>query len=174
MVVPRKHPHSRTTRTPAPPAEPGTQPTEEPVVPEEEPVTTEEPATEEEPTETTTNTVSVTHTMTASPETQSTPSLDTTGTMPAGPVGPSLFAVSSDAILKKSDGVTVLSSTLNPVTLRQLQKNGLATSTDRTHTNSTSNSVSIDTLLQNATPANPISLGLDDIRQVPSYYPEKF
>lgn len=76
------------------------------------------------------------------------------------------------ATLKKSDGTT-LSATLNPITLQSIHHAGLGVSTDGTHTTSLLKNSTIDAQFAAATPSNPVSLGLDLLRQVPSFYPEK-
>jgi hypothetical protein len=78
------------------------------------------------------------------------------------------------ATLKQSNKTTVVSSILNPITLSSLQRAGLATSTDGTHTVSSLTNATADARIAAATAQNPISLGLDIIRQVPAFYPEKF
>lgn len=77
------------------------------------------------------------------------------------------------ATLKQSNGSSVVSAVLNPKTIRALVRSGHATPVDTTYTNATLKTAAHDTLYTNATAQNPISLGLDDIRQVPAFYPEK-
>lgn len=77
------------------------------------------------------------------------------------------------ATLKKSDNSTVVSTTLSPATIRQMSKIGHAISVDNTFQQAKLATSAHDTLYSNATTNNPVSLGLDDIRQIPSYYPEK-
>lgn len=76
------------------------------------------------------------------------------------------------ATLKKSDGTT-LSTTLNPITLQSIHHAGLGVSSDGTHTLNSLKNATIDALFAAATALNPISLGLDLLRQVPSFYPER-
>ena len=78
------------------------------------------------------------------------------------------------ATLKQSNNTTVVVATLNPATIQAMVRAGLAVATDGTNTSASLKSPAIDTQIANATPANPISLGLDLIRAVPTYYPEKF
>lgn len=77
------------------------------------------------------------------------------------------------ATLKQSNNSTVVSAVLNPKTIRNLVRAGHATPTDTNYTNATLKTSAHDTLYNNATVQNPVLIGLDDIRQVPSFYPEK-
>jgi len=77
------------------------------------------------------------------------------------------------AVLKKSDGTT-LNASVNPFTIRQLAKILHATPTDTTHQQGMLKNATLDSLYTSATAQSPVALGLDDIRQVPSFYPEKF
>lgn len=80
--------------------------------------------------------------------------------------------------LKKSNGSTVVSSTLNPITARAFLKAGLAVpdtgASDKNLTSVVLKDSATDTKINNATAQAPVSLGLDDIRAVPCFYPEQF
>jgi hypothetical protein len=75
------------------------------------------------------------------------------------------------ATLKKSDNATVVSAVLNPKVVRALVRAGHGTATDGTFTSATLANAAKDTLFTNATAQNPINLGLDDILQIPTFYP---
>lgn len=78
------------------------------------------------------------------------------------------------ATLKQSDGATVVSSTLNPITTKAMIKAGHAvpiSGTDITSVKLVSSAK--DTLISSATTNNPLLLGVDDLRFTPLQYPEK-
>jgi len=80
------------------------------------------------------------------------------------------------ATLKKSDGVTVVSSTLNPVTTRAMVKSGIAVQVSgNDFTNCKLVNAAADTVVTNASSGTPLlhGTGSDDVRFVPLQYPEK-
>jgi hypothetical protein len=83
------------------------------------------------------------------------------------------MAKDAPAVLKKSDNATVITAVLNPKLVRAMVRAGHANVAlaDGNYATAVLINAAKDTLFQNATAQNPINLGLDDILQIPVFYP---